>query len=440
MTRFHDVPALSAIWTPLVALALFGACSSSPSSPSQDSGRRPVADENAFVGTWSSWLGSPGGALEFGLEIEQTNGRATAVIVNADERITIERVVCTSDGLELDLPHYDARIAASREGAELVGRWTKRAAGDKEVALDFHARRTNRSSRAAQPPQDRSSTPRPVEPGRYTLDFASEDEPAVLEIVRVAAGLRATVLTTTGDYRYLGVRSDVDDALGRNIAFSCFDGAHAFLFRAKWADERTLAGDFWSGATWHDTWTATLDPDAQLPDPFGLTGVNANARLADLRFPGLDGVERSLDEGELRGAPRIVQLFGTWCPNCNDEAPYLAELDRRFRGRGLRVVGVAFELTGDFARDVLQVQRFRERWKIDYPLFVGGTSDKAQASQAFPLLDRVRAYPTTLFVRRDGSVRAVHQGYAGPATGAEHEKQRERFESLVLELLAEPPR
>ncbi|MCK6444771.1 MAG: TlpA family protein disulfide reductase [Planctomycetes bacterium] len=426
--------------TAVVALALVAALSSSSLRPPQGSSAPPQSDTSAFVGAWNASLASPGGALEFGLEIEQSNGRTTAVVVNADERITIERVAWTADGLELDFPHYDARIAARWDGERLAGRWTKRAAGGKEAALDFAARRSVAEGAASGPKSERALAPRPIAPGRYALDFASDDDPAVLEVVPVAHGLRATVLTTTGDYRFLGVRSDVDDPLGRNLAFSCFDGAHAFLFRAKWIDERTLEGEFWSGATWHDTWTAKLDPTATLPDPFGLTRVDGKVALASLRFRDLDGVERSLDEGELHGAPRIVQLFGTWCPNCNDEAPDLVELDRRFRDRGLRVVGVAFELTGEFARDAAQVRRFRERWKIGYPLLLGGTSDKAEASKAFPLLERVRAYPTTLFVRRDGSVRAVHQGYAGPATGVEHEKQRERFERLVLELLAEPPR
>ena len=91
-------------------------------------------------------------------------------------------------------------------------------------------------------------------------------------------------------------------------------------------------------------------------------------------------------------------------------------------------------------RDAEQVRRFRERWKLEYPLFVGGLSDKAAASKAFPLLDKVRAYPTTLFVRRDGSVLAVHQGYSGPATGPAHEKLRMEFERSIERLLTEDPK
>ena len=71
-------------------------------------------------------------------------------------------------------------------------------------------------------------------------------------------------------------------------------------------------------------------------------------------------------------------------------------------------------------------------------LLVAGLSDKNLASGAFPLLDRVRSYPTTIFMHADGRVRAVHQGYAGPATGEANRKLRERFRHLIEELLAEP--
>jgi thiol-disulfide isomerase/thioredoxin len=391
------------------------------------------------VGKWYAWLDTPGGALEFGLEVSDVADDGAAVIVNADERIAVDDVTWHGEELRIEFPHFDSRIFARREGNELVGVWTKRTGSERVVELPFHAA-THRYDQpggpdCSVPPSGVPPAPRPWTPGRFALHFHSDDEEGVLEVSRENGVLRATVLSTTGDYRFLGARSDVRG--DRHLALSCFDGSHAFLFRAKWAGDHTLDGQFWSGSTWHDTWTATLDPDAKLPDPFELTRVNPTAKLADLRFPGLDGVVRSLDDGELKGAPTVIQLFGSWCPNCHDEAPYLAELDRRYRARGLRIAGIAFELTGELARDTEQVKRFRARHGIEYPLFVGGLSDKKEASKAFPLLDRVRAYPTTLFVRRDGTVLAVHQGFSGPATGKEHEKLRIDFERRIEDLLRE---
>ena len=130
-------------------------------------------------------------------------------------------------------------------------------------------------------------------------------------------------------------------------------------------------------------------------------------------------------------------MFGSWCPNCHDEAPYLAELHRRYKDRGLSILALAFELTGDLERDTRQVEIYKRRYGIEFPVLVAGLADKKEASKAFPLLDRVRSYPTTVFMDADGRVRAVHTGFAGPATGKEHAKLRAEFERLIEELLGD---
>ena len=116
---------------------------------------------------------------------------------------------------------------------------------------------------------------------------------------------------------------------------------------------------------------------------------------------------------------------------------YLAELDRRYGERGLAILGLAFELDEDLGRSASVVDRFRARHGVDYPVLFAATANKDEASEAVPALDRVRAFPTTLFVDATGKVRAVHTGFAGPATGAAHEHMRTRYESLIEQLLAE---
>ena len=201
--------------------------------------------------------------------------------------------------------------------------------------------------------------------------------------------------------------------------------------------DRTLKGDFWSRDSWHDTWTARRDPDAELPDAYLQTTWNKKVDLAALKFPDLKGKMRSLADPAFAGKARIIEVFGTWCPNCNDAVQYLAALHDKYKNRGLSIVGLAFEHTGDFERDARQVRRFAEHHGATYPMLVAGLSDKELASKAFPLMDRVRSYPTTIFLHADGRVRAVHTGYTGPATGSAYQELRAKFESLIEELLAE---
>jgi thiol-disulfide isomerase/thioredoxin len=241
-----------------------------------------------------------------------------------------------------------------------------------------------------------------------------------------------TFLTTTGDYRYLAGSLD-----GSRLRLSCFDGAHAFLFDARLRPDGTLVGEFWSRDSWHERWTARKDSDAALPDPFELTRWVGGKAMSEIVFPDLDGRERSLAEAEFFGRARVLQLFGSWCPNCNDATRFLVELDEKYRQRGLSIVGLAFEMTGDFERDAQQVRVYARHHGVRFPLLVAGVSDKEEASRAFPLIDRVRSFPTTIFMDGAGAVRAVHQGYAGPATGEANRELRQRFETLVQELLAD---
>jgi len=136
----------------------------------------------------------------------------------------------------------------------------------------------------------------------------------------------------------------------------------------------------------------------------------------------------------------LVNIFGSWCPNCNDEAPLLAAWDRKYRQRGLEIVGLAYEFTGDAARDREMVRRFAKHYGITYPLLLAGVSDKKKASATLPDLTRVLAYPTSLFIGRDGKVKKIYSGFAGPGTGRHFGQLRAEMESVIETMLAEEKR
>lgn len=400
-------------------------------------------------GPWRAELASPGGALGFGLwfgadlvvqmqvdrERRETTFTRSTEVVNGRERRAVPRVRQQGDEVLLRFDPYDAEIRARLDasGTRLEGTWTKQSAG-RTVSLPFVAEAVQDEAPLEPPAPATRGMPGPFA-GRWAVDFSSSDDPAVAVLECGPANdpwIEGTFLTTLGDYRYLDGRWDA-----QGFTLACFDGAHAFLFRARLGEDGALAGDFWSSDTWHETWTAVRDDDAALPDAFGLTQAVDGVELGSLAFPDLQGELRRLDAPAYAGKARIVQLFGTWCPNCNDEAPFLAELDRRYREKGLSILGLAFELDDDHAYAAQRVKTYAQRFGLDYPILIAGTSDKQAASQAFPLVDRVRAFPTTLFLDATNRVRAVHTGWSGPATGKEHERLVREVERLVEQLLAE---
>ena len=386
------------------------------------------------TGLWRAWLDSPGGELPFGLELAHEDGEWKAWLINGEERIVIPRVGFRAGELVLEIDYYDSKITArsTDEGSSLEGEWVKQGRGTSLTRMKFHARAG--AERRFLPPSSAKNigSNRSVK-GRWSVDFAGSHEPSVAVFEQQSDGtVSGTFLTTTGDYRFLAGGVD-----GDRLRLSAFDGAHAFLFDARVLSDGSLKGDFWSRETWHETWTARRNLDAVMPDSFQLTSVIDAEALDRLAFPDMFGRLRRVNDPEFIGKVRIIEIFGTWCPNCNDATQFLVELDRKYRARGLKILGLAFELTGDARRDAVQVATYRRRHNIQYPILIAGTSDKGKASAAVRVLDRVRAYPTTIFVDGLGRIRAVHTGFSGPATGDEYKKLRADFERVIEELFAE---
>jgi thiol-disulfide isomerase/thioredoxin len=381
------------------------------------------------VGAWHAWLDSPGGELPFELELRETDGKWQALVTNGAEQQGVPLSKFENGELTLRFGHYDATIQArvAEDGRRLDGEWKKRRSADEYATLPFHAvqgsvPRFGGGDAAAAQALD----------GRWAAFFESQPQPAVALFSPQPDGeVWGTFLTTTGDYRYLAGSFD-----GERLRLSCFDGAHAFLFDARLGKEGGLAGDFWSGDRSHDAWRAKKSPEAKLPDAQSLLHPRPGARFDQLSAIGVDGRLYSFAEPSFAGKVRLVTLFGSWCPNCHDEAALLVELDKKYRSRGLLILGLAFEVTGDVERDLKQVRGFAARHGIEFPLLLAGKADKEIAARCFPLFDKIEAFPTTVFLDADGMQRAAWTGYSGPATGSEHAALRARFEALIEKLLA----
>jgi thiol-disulfide isomerase/thioredoxin len=375
-------------------------------------------------GRWIASLETPGGALRFQFDLSQRDSQWTAHVVNGPERIEVPHTTVDRGEVLIEFTHYDSRIQATYDAGHdaLEGSWTKRRGTGKLATLKFSAKR---------PEAVRIHPNADAFLGKWRVDFDSDDQPAVGIFRRDDRGrLWGTFLTTVGDYRYLS-----GNIVGGKLELSCFDGGHAFLMRAALAADGSLQGDFWSGDWWHESWTAERDERATLPNAFELSRWNDSMAVADLRFPDLDGNVRNIVGDEEQGQALILEIFGSWCPNCHDAGQYLTQISHKYHDRGLRVIGLAFELTGDTQRDAEQVRQYQHRNGLEFPAYLVGLSDKKKASAAFPALDRIRAFPTLVFVDRNLKVRAVYTGFSGPATGERHQRLREQFESIIEEIL-----
>jgi thiol-disulfide isomerase/thioredoxin len=180
------------------------------------------------------------------------------------------------------------------------------------------------------------------------------------------------------------------------------------------------------------------------PDPTRYTSVTDPTAPFQFAFPDLTGKVVANTDAQFRGRVVILSIGGSWCPNCHDEAPFLSELYTAFRARGLEIVGLMFENDPDPKIARPRVQSFVKRYGVEYPMLIAGTTQPSPTSKtindALPQLVNFGAYPTTIFLGRDGRVRSMHAGFASPATGAEHVRLKQEMRELVENLLAEPAR
>jgi thiol-disulfide isomerase/thioredoxin len=225
---------------------------------------------------------------------------------------------------------------------------------------------------------------------------------------------------------------------GRKLRLSHFDGIRATLIEAELMEDGTLKGVMDGRARFT---AARIEKAAELglpepPDPSRYVSVKDPLEPVRFRAVDLDGRPVSSEDPQFRGRPMLLTIMGSWCPNCHDEAELLVELHRKYSAKGLAVVALGFEYTGESERDRNQLRAFARRHGIEYPILYAGTTDEGEVQRVLPQLANFGGFPTTIFLDRQHRVRSVHAGFAGPANEQEHAKLREEYEKLVRELLA----
>jgi thiol-disulfide isomerase/thioredoxin len=387
-------------------------------------------DSSVPMGSYRAVLTLPGGELPFTLELRREGDAYVGDLVNGREQVALREVQVRGSHLEIRMPGYENRLIADVSGQQLTGEVILDKLGGKQQHVPLRAR-LGEPYRFFAPPAAHAVDVS----GRWAVNFVDDDgshESAVGEFAQANDVVTGTFLTPSGDHRFLA-----GQVRGGELYLSTFDGAHAFLYHASLSPAGELAGEFWSGMTGHERWSGVRDAQAELADAYSLTTLRGASKHLEFAFPDLDGRLVTSNDARFRGKVLIVAIAGSWCPNCHDEAAFLAELDRQYRDRGLEIVSLMFEHFGDFAQAAEATRRFRSHYGIEYSTLIAGISDKDQASKALPMLNKISAFPTTIFIDRKGEVRSIHTGFSGPATGEHYTQFVGEVKTTLDELLAE---
>lgn len=410
------------------AAVLISACE----QPQPEAPVEQITTTDLPTGYWQAAITLPGGDIETGIEIAEDDGSYSVSLVNGQERVLIDDVRYLDGELVLRFPAFNNEIRAVLTDGSLKGALTliKRFGATQEMPFAATPGGAATAEEGAQANHDMS--------GRWAVRFHDSDgsdSSSIGEFAQRGSRLFGTFLNPNGDHRFLAGHVRGDD-----FHLSTFDGSHAFIFSGSINGEgKIVNADFWSGTSWHQKWSGERNDSVELPDAFSRTFLNPGYDRFEFSFPNEGGVVISIDDERFQDKVVMVSLAGTWCPNCNDEAAFLAPFHKQYRDRGLEVVSLMFEHFEDATVASEQVRLFRDKHGIEYDTLIAGISDKAEAGKTLPALSSVLAFPTTIFIDRSGRVRQIHTGFTGPGTGEHYVALQSQFTALVTELLAEPP-
>jgi thiol-disulfide isomerase/thioredoxin len=377
------------------------------------------------TGLWRGVIELQGQQLPFNFEVVKEGAKYTVFLKNAEEKLLQDEITIEGDSVKIVMLIFDIELRAKINGNSLSGIYIKNY--DPSHTLPFTASYGDdfRFTKSVETSVNYS--------GKYQLIFKAKEGPytAVGIFEQRGSNVTGTFLTPTGDYRYLE-----GNVVDQKLMLSTFDGNHAFLFSAA-MDGDSIKGDFYSGKLSHETFSGVLNAEASLPDLESLTFLKEGFDKITFSFPDVENNMISPSDVKYDKKVLILQVFGTWCPNCMDETKFLTQWYNENHDRGVEILGLAYERKDDFEYASGRVKRMKEKLHVPYDFVIAGTNDKEKAAATLPMLNKVIAFPTTIFIGKDGKVKHIRTGFEGPGTGVYYEQFKERFNQIVNELLAE---
>ncbi|HEY3390036.1 MAG TPA: TlpA disulfide reductase family protein [Prolixibacteraceae bacterium] len=376
-------------------------------------------------GLWRGAFTIPGNEIPFVFEVKGQSAESTSVyLINGTDRFELKNITYSNDSVTIPIDLYSSVLRGKLTENTLEGQLVK-VNTDKPVAgIPFKAVYGDL-------PRFPKSSETPSVSLAGTWDINIDGEKTVGNFDQKEASLTGSVLTTTGDYRFLeGV------VQGKKFALSAFGGSTPYLLKGEFTNDSTFTGEFITPRG-----TSKLEGNrnakAALPDPYTASHLKEGFTSIEFTFPNLEGKKVSLSDPIYKDKVVIVSILGSWCPNCLDENAFLSDWYKSNHQRGVEIIGLGFERKDDFEYAKKSLSNLKTRLGIPYEILFAGKSSTEAASKALPALNGISAFPTTIFIDKKGNVRKVHTGFNGPATGKFYAEFKTDFNGLIDQLLAE---
>lgn len=386
-------------------------------------GKDPVSLKE---GNWRAVLQlGEGRELPFMVQYKADN---TLLVLNAEEEIIVNEVIIKGDSIIIQMPVFEGVLKGVFTDSTITGNFIKPSV-NRVVPFEMKIGNGTRFNLVEAPAADIT--------GNWETVFSpdSEEDRYISKGIfkQIGNNVTGTFRTTTGDYRFLEGVINAD-----SLKLSTFDGAHAFLFEAKVTDS-TMNGIFYSGNHWQEPFIAKRNETYELPEADSLTFLKEGYERFEFSFPDTDGKLVSLNDEKLKDKVVLVQIMGSWCPNCLDETKFYSKYLKENTNSDLEIVALAFEYAPSKEKAIAAINRLVDAIEVPYPVLLAqyGSGSKKEANEKLPMLNHVLSYPTTVFIDKTGKVRKIHTGFNGPATGEKYTNFVREFEIFVSQLLEE---
>jgi peroxiredoxin len=389
--------------------------------------------QGAITGRWEGNATVHGQQVPVRLEITGSGGNLHAALLNGPESSPASSAVFTGDHLLLTFNYYARTLDATLADGHLTGSF-----GTTATRYPISLGSTGAGERLGSPLP-------PTVDGDWEIAVKSSKGESAWQL-RVehpahSPEIKAVIQRIDGDTGSL--YGDSSNWNGKELRISHFTAAGPALYSLAPQSDGTLLVSNLLRADVKDQQNLVARRPAQAraaklvgpTDPTEQTTVKDPSAQFKFSFPDLNGKLVSNADPQFDGKVVIVAIGGSWCPNCHDEAPFLESLYKQFHSRGLEIVNLSFE-EADQLKDPARLRAFIARYGLTYTVLVAGETE--QLNEKIPQAVNLNCWPTSFFLGRDGRVREVHAGFAGPANPPAHEALTHEVTELVERLLAEP--
>jgi peroxiredoxin len=353
-------------------------------------------------------------------------------LINGTRRDEFKVEQLGKDSIFVKMNTYDAALVAKVDAqGHLTGVYRSLVPTFKGSDLPFVAE-AGKSYRFVEPGKD-------VKPladlnGKWKITIASKDPvPDRVALLKQEGNkLTGVIMSTVGDSRELEGTIQGDE-----FFLSGFTGPSPYFVKGKISNNNEITGQIGLGIYRNQKFEGTREEKIELPDPYKLTYLKPGYSKLDFTFPDLNGKPVSLSDDKYKGKVVIVEIIGTWCPNCTDQTRFLAPWYRDNKQRGVEVIAIGFEQKDDLEYAKRTLGKLKSFFNIEYDVVFGGIADKKVATEKLKALNYMAAFPTTIVIDRKGDVREIYTGYTGEITGKYYQDYVKNFNQLMDGLLSE---